>query len=178
MYSSVNWYISIHISGLPRWHNGKKPTCQCRRPRFVPWVGNIPWRRKWHSTPVDLPGKFHGQRSLAGYTPCGHEESHNLVTRQQHSYQWGHSSFDIWLPSTMIVVVESLSCVRLFVTQWTAAHQTSLFFTISRSLLRLMCTESLCHPTVLSSVVPFISCLQSFPASGSFLMNQLYTSGG
>ena len=84
MYSSVNWYISIHISGLPRWHNGKKPTCQCRRPRFVPWVGNIPWRRKWHSTPVDLPGKFHGQRSLAGYTPWGCKQSDTT----EHAYTY------------------------------------------------------------------------------------------
>ena len=35
-----------------------------------------------------------------------------------------------------------------------------------------------CHPTISSSVVPFSSCLQSFPASGSFPMNQLFTSGG
>ena len=38
--------------------------------------------------------KFHGQ-SLAGYSPCGHKESHNLATKQPHSYQWVHSSFDI-----------------------------------------------------------------------------------
>ena len=31
-------------------------------------VGKIPWRRKWQSTPVFLPGDFHGQRSLAGYS--------------------------------------------------------------------------------------------------------------
>ena len=34
------------------------------RPRFNPWVRKIPWRRKWHSTPVFLPGELHGQRSL------------------------------------------------------------------------------------------------------------------
>jgi len=39
------------------------------RPRFDPWVGKIPWRRKWQSTPVLLPGKSHGQRSLVGYSP-------------------------------------------------------------------------------------------------------------
>ena len=33
-----------------------------------------PWRRKWQPTPVFLPGKFHGQRSLAGYSPRGHKE--------------------------------------------------------------------------------------------------------
>ena len=41
---------------------------QCRRPRFNPWVGKIPWRRKWQPAPVFLPGKFHGQRGLAGYS--------------------------------------------------------------------------------------------------------------
>ena len=42
-------------------------------PGFHPWVGKIPWRRKWQPTPV-LPGKFHGLRSLVGYTPWGREE--------------------------------------------------------------------------------------------------------
>jgi len=45
------------------------------RPSFDPWVGKIAWRRKWQPTPVLLPGKFHGQRSLAGYGPWGHKES-------------------------------------------------------------------------------------------------------
>ena len=40
-----------------------------RRCRFDPWVGKIPWRRKWHPTPVFLPGKSHGQRNLVGYSP-------------------------------------------------------------------------------------------------------------
>ena len=37
--------------------------------RFNPWVRKIPWRRKWHTTPVFLPGKFRGQRSLVGSSP-------------------------------------------------------------------------------------------------------------
>jgi len=40
---------------------------QCRRSRFSPWVGKIPWRRKWLPTPVFLLREFHGQRTLAGY---------------------------------------------------------------------------------------------------------------
>ena len=40
-----------------------------------PWVRKIPWSRKWHPTPVFLPGEFHGQRSLVGYSPWGHKES-------------------------------------------------------------------------------------------------------
>ena len=42
---------------------------------FNPWVGKIRWRRKWQPTPVFLPGKSHGQRSLVGYSPWGHKES-------------------------------------------------------------------------------------------------------
>ena len=63
------------------------------------------------------------------------------------------------------IVVQSLSRVQLFVTPWTAAHQASLSFTVSQSLLKLMCIASLCHPTISSSVVPF-SYLYSFLASG------------
>ena len=47
----------------------------CRRPGFDPWVGKIPWRRKWHPTPVLLPGKSHGWKSLVGYSPWSHKES-------------------------------------------------------------------------------------------------------
>ena len=47
---------------------------QYRRPRFNPWVGKIPWRRKRQPTPVFLPGEFHRQRSLVGYSPWGHNE--------------------------------------------------------------------------------------------------------
>ena len=48
---------------------------QCGRPGFDPWVGKIPWRRKWQSTPVLLPGKSHGQRSQVGYSSWGRKES-------------------------------------------------------------------------------------------------------
>ena len=53
---------------------GKEPACQCRKLKrlgFNPWVEKIPWRKAWQSTPVCLPGKSHGQRSLAGYSPWG-----------------------------------------------------------------------------------------------------------
>ena len=74
---------------IPRWLNGKKKkkknthtktkksAYQCRRCRgcgFNLWVREIPWSRKWQPTPVFLPGKFPGQRGLAGYSPWGHKE--------------------------------------------------------------------------------------------------------
>ena len=45
------------------------------RPRFSPWVEKMPWRRGWQSTLVFLPGEFHEQRSLTGYSPQGGKES-------------------------------------------------------------------------------------------------------
>ena len=60
---------------------------QCRRRsrcRFSPWVGKIPWRRRWQLTLVFLPGKSHGQRNLVGYSPQGCKESD--MTQHMHSH--------------------------------------------------------------------------------------------
>ena len=56
-----------------------------KKHRLDPWVGNIPWRRKWQPTPVFLPGKSHGQRSLVGYSLWGQKKKvrHDLETKQQ-----------------------------------------------------------------------------------------------
>ena len=78
------------------------------------------------------------------------------------------------------IVVQSLSCVQPFVTPQTAARQASLSFTIFWSLLKLKSIDwvmpsnnlLLCHP------LPFSSCPQSFPASGSFPVSCLLASGG
>ena len=67
--------------------------------------------------------------------------------------------------------------VQLFATPWTAAHQASLSFTISWSLLKLMSIESVMPFNHLVLCLPFSSCLQSFPASGSFLMSWPFASG-
>ena len=59
---------------LPGGASDKEATCQCRRHGFDPWVREIPWSGKRQTTPVFLPGQFHGQRSLVGYSPRGHTE--------------------------------------------------------------------------------------------------------
>ena len=60
---------------LPRWLSSKESTCQCKRYSCHPWAGKTPWRRKWKPSPVFLPGKCRGQRSLAGYSPWSCKES-------------------------------------------------------------------------------------------------------
>ena len=42
---------------------------------FYLWVAKIPWKRKWQSTSIFLPGEYHGQKSLERYSPWGHKES-------------------------------------------------------------------------------------------------------
>ena len=86
----------------------------------------------------------------------------------------------LWEPLFyIIVVVQSLSHVQLFAIPWTTAHQASLSIPCPSPRI---CSDShplsqWCHPTISSSVVPFSSCLQSFPASGSFSMSQLFAAG-
>ena len=78
---------------------------------------------------------------------------------------------------TFTVVVQSLNCVWLFATPWTTAHQAALSFTISQSLLKFTSIESMMpsNDAMPVSIAPFSSsCPQSFPASGSFPMKQLF----
>ena len=66
------------IQGFPGGTGDKESCCQCRRHKrckFNPWVGKIQYSRKWQPTLVLLPGKFHGQGSLVGYSPQGYKES-------------------------------------------------------------------------------------------------------
>ena len=57
---------------------------QCKRLGFDPWFRKIPWRKKWQPTPVFLPGKFCGQRSLVGYGSWGCKEL-DMTERTQHT---------------------------------------------------------------------------------------------
>ena len=71
---------------LPQWLRGKDVM---QGALFYLWVEKIPWRRKWQPTPVFLPGKFHGQRNLVGYSPWGHKE---LATTEQLHFHFSLSS--------------------------------------------------------------------------------------
>ena len=58
---------------------------QCKKLGFSLWVGKIPWRKKWQPTPVFLPVKSHGQKSLEGYSPWGRKRiGQNWAAKQQH----------------------------------------------------------------------------------------------
>ena len=126
-----------------------------KRHRFDPWVWKIPWSRKWQPTRVFLSGEFHGQRSLEGYSPWGRRES-DIAERLTLSL-----SFTL---SCLIVVVQLLSCIRLFTTPQTAAHQASLSTTKPRSLLKLMSFESVMPSYHLILCCPLLLLPSIFPS--------------
>ena len=70
----------------PHWRGNKQTACNSGDLGSIPGSGRSPWRRDWLPTPVFLPGESHGQRSLAGYSPCGHKESY---TTEQLTHWWG-----------------------------------------------------------------------------------------
>ena len=79
----IQW--STRITGFS-WLSSKRIPCQCRRFRFYPWVRKIPWRRKRQPTPLFLPGKSHGQRSLVGYSPWSPKESDMTKPLSTHAF--------------------------------------------------------------------------------------------
>ena len=77
--SEASWLgmLVLQPGRFPGSTSGKELTCQCtglKRHRFESWVGKIFWSRKWPHDSVFLPGKFHGQRNLVGYSAWGPKE--------------------------------------------------------------------------------------------------------
>ena len=124
----------ISLFRLPRWHSGKESACQCRRCkgcRVNSWARKTTWRRKWQPTPVFLPRKPHGQRSLVGYNPCSSKESNTTewLNTSLLSYivlvsSWTNAFYDIyvyWSQSdhdprhfmTLMYVISSLN-IKIF----------------------------------------------------------------
>ena len=148
------------LVGFPGGASGKEPVCQCRRHKrlgFEPHVGNIPWRRAWRLPPVFLPGEYHGQRSLG---------LHRVRC------DWSDLAHVHRLIKKLLSWVLLLSCVRFFATPWTAARQTSLSITNSRSLLKLMSVESMMPSNHLILCCPLLLLPSIFPASGKKLLAQ------
>ena len=151
-------------------------------------------RRQWYPTPVLLPGKSHGWRSLVGCGPWGHIESDTT--------EWFHFHFSLSCIGEGNGNPLQCSCLenpRDGRAWWAAVYgveqsQTRLkrlssssmdwstpvhYFSLSPRACSNPCPSSRwCHPAISSSVIPFSYCPQSFPASGSFPLSQLFASDG
>ena len=71
-----------------QWQRSCLPMQEVQRRWFESWIRKIPWRRKWHPAPVFLPGKFHGQRNLVGYSAWGHKELDRTEQQAWHGCIW------------------------------------------------------------------------------------------
>ena len=96
------FFLLFVIWSFPGGTSGKEPACQCRRLgrcEFDPWVGKIPWRKKWQPTPLFLSRESHGRRSLAGYSPwC--PKSWTRLSDRTHTHT--HYHFVIQLHYTLL----------------------------------------------------------------------------
>ena len=93
------------MQSFPGGSDSKSVCLQCGRPGFDSWVGKIPWRRKWQSTPALLPGKSHGWRSLTGYSPWGRKESD--TTERLH--------FHCHTPCNVIINIDYIACAVYYI---------------------------------------------------------------
>ena len=126
-----------------------------------------PWRRKWQPILVFLPG-YSMDRGPWQITVHGVAKSWKRLS------DWAHTTILL----TVFTSVQSLSHVQLFATPWTTACHVPRPSPTPGACSNSRLLSWWCHPTISTSVIPFSSCLQSFPASGSFPMSQLFASGG
>ena len=118
--------------GLPRWHSGKESPA---RTGFDPWVGKFPWSRKWQPTPGFLPGKSHGQRSLAGYSPWGWKEPDTTGQLSLHACgtvvisRGSFCGVELWAELTALIPpLQPVRCCFCFLPEWMAVKQCSFVF--------------------------------------------------
>ena len=150
--------------GLPLWFSWLRIRLQYGRPRFNPWVGKIPWRQERLPTPIFWPGEFHGL-----YCSWGRKES-DTTEPLSLSLSWMEVLHIVQFSRS--VVSNSLRPHELTHARPPCPSPTPRVYPNPCPLSRW------CHPTISSSVVPFSSCPQSLPASGSFQMSQLFAWGG
>ena len=90
------WLLNIltRSTGASHIAYNTESTFQCRRHKrykFDPSVGMIPWSRKWQSTPIFLPRKFRGQRSLTSYSSWSFKESNMTEQLSTHTHTHTHT---------------------------------------------------------------------------------------
>ena len=93
-------------------HQGSLVPTDVADARFNPWVGKMPWSRKWQPALVFLPGKFHRQRSLAGYSPWVSQRGYDLATEHARACRAlvALGAFSGRVCLTSIYVTPSLEC--------------------------------------------------------------------
>ena len=104
----------------------------------------LPWRRKWQPTPVLLPGKFHGQRSLVGYSLWDHHESH--MTEQLHFKKMKYSIFSLFLS----IQVCFYACIYIYIRVYINKLEADLCYLVLHVLFNIIISKLYFHPLTVS----------------------------
>ena len=131
---------------------GKESTCQCRRHRFNPWVRKIPWSRKWHPTPLFLPGEFHGQRSLVGQSQWSHKESDTTERMSPYCTKLLSSARQSGSRNAItILLFNTVLTIHATFRHYVRYYLKMIFNVIKHVKVKVLVTQScptLCHPMV------------------------------
>ena len=168
MASSTQW-TWVWVSSGSWWRTGK--------PGVLQFMGLQSWARL--SDWTELKWSYESRFSVV--SPGRHLVLHRLLTELYWCFSpWSECTcVSVFLNCILFLLyAQSLNCVRLFATPWTAARKPSLSFLIPGVFSNSCPLSRWCYPTILSSVVTFSPCLRSFPASGSLPMSWLFASGG
>ena len=94
--------------GFPSGSDGKESVCQAGDPGLIPGSVKIPWRRKWQPARVFLPGEFHGQSSLVGYSPWVTESDTSEWLTHTHTHTHTHRKILYLFTKTQISALTAL----------------------------------------------------------------------
>ena len=149
-------WLSTYSLGFPDDTSGKKKKIhlpmQGERDGFPPWVRKIPWRREWQPTPVFLPGKSHGLRSLAGYSLWGHKELDTTECLNIHT----RNSQSTWTAALRT----ELQCLSIYACKLPNGHLASSlsWYLVKCSKEQQTCTDSLsCFSVSSARIMGFIA---------------------
>ena len=189
--------LSLYVLGFPGSSANTESACNAEDPGLIPGLGRFPWRSEWLPTPVFLPRELYWQRNLAGYSPWGSKESDmtewitislitfSICTRPPHKQIVNERKYLLIQLSQLLNEVSQHYFTDIMAETYTSDSSWPCWLQHTRppspsptpGVYSNSCPLSQrCHPTISSSVVPFPSCLQSFPASGSFPVSQFFTS--
>ena len=169
-------HFHFHL-GFPCGSAGKESTCNAGDMVLIPGLGRFPGEMKGY------PIQYSGLENTMDYSPWGHKELDSNEWLSPSNIKKKKKNDDNRPKgireevTKVVIVVQSLTCVSIFVTPWTAACQVSLSLTFSQSLCKLT-SIVLMMPSTSSSIFPFFFCLHPFPASESFPMSWLFPTGG
>ena len=127
--------VLMDRSRLPRWLSSKESSCNAGGARDTGWIPgsarSSPWRRKWQSISVFLPGKSHGQRSLASYSPWDHKRvGHDWVTKQQQR-KWMGVILQTQIYLLFLALWSLVSCPIKWLALWGHLKLTKIFYSMA-----------------------------------------------